>query len=287
METLKFSLFSACHTKRTFVRWNVPSFPRELLKFITPLILLYTSSFGRSLSSSLAMIAPRNFKSRYSLDLSYALCTACSVRNAGEPSFVALALVSAPTDRSRLVNMNSKRLPLNLVITYSALVTPRSRLAACFTFMEVMLAYPMLRFARFERALRQMTRRLVMVKLPASPLLPLVSSTLVITSITNSPSRSASVEAGESNLISRSCHTTSGPSALEEGIARARAGDRPPEPAPRPSPPGNGDDRRGSLPCRAGCSDTSGKGHAVVVSFSCDGAVWVERRVAVNFPDKP
>ena len=73
-----------------------------------------------------AMMAPRSFRSRYSLLVSYARKTAWMVVNSrGELA-------------TRLVKMNSKRDPWNLVMTYSAWVFPRSRDDADLMLMDTM-----------------------------------------------------------------------------------------------------------------------------------------------------
>eukprot|EP00982_Pelagococcus_subviridis_P008258 30828-Pelagococcus_subviridis.AAC.10 len=207
----------ACHTTRTLVTKNVPRLPCSLLRFHTPDIRLYVSSFGSSFSSLSAMIAPRSFKSRYSLDVSYALYTACTVVNSrGELS-------------SRFVKMNSNLLPWNRVMTYSDCVFPRNRDDAVFIEMFDTELYPMLRFVRRDRLLNQITRRFVTTSVPRSPLLPFVSSTPSRWSISNSPFLSARPFTAMSNLISRSCHTDFGSSGfLASGIAtRARFAPRP------------------------------------------------------------
>ena len=139
------------------------------------------------------MMAPRSFRSRYSFVVSYARNTACTVvKIRGEL-------------RTRFVKMNSKRLPLYFVSTYSAWVLPRSRLCAVLMLSETMQLYPIERFVRRERAAYQIIRRFVMNSSPRSPLLPFVSSTEFIESIVNSPFRASSETGGTSNRISRSC----------------------------------------------------------------------------------
>ena len=114
--------------------------------------------------------------------------------------------------------MNSKRLPLYLVSTYSACVLPRSRLCADLMFRLTMQLYPMpagcarrglrvdrggtdgpggvagraLRLVFRERAEYHIIRRFVMISSPRSPLFPFVSSTEFIESIWNSPLRVSS-----------------------------------------------------------------------------------------------
>ena len=70
MDTLKFSARLACHTTRTLVTKNVPRLPWSDDKFHTPSTLLYTCSWGSNTSCLSLMMAPRSFKSRYSLDVS-------------------------------------------------------------------------------------------------------------------------------------------------------------------------------------------------------------------------
>ena len=74
----------------------------------------------------------------------------------------------------------------------------------------------------------QMTRRFVMDSSPASPLLPLVSSTRLSRSMRNSPLRRSSRDGFTSNLMSRSCHTEFGPSLPLEGIVSAETRRHPP-----------------------------------------------------------
>ena len=134
-------------------------------------ILLYTSSFGNSLSSLSAMMAPRSLRSRYSLLVSYARNTAWTVVNNRGESF------------TRLVKMNSNREPWNLVMTYSACVLPRRREEADLMLMLTMELYPTLRFVRARRLAIHRIRRFVTTSSPDSPLLPFVSSTRPMRSI--------------------------------------------------------------------------------------------------------
>lgn len=54
----------------TLVTKNVPRFPWSLLRFHTPSTLLITSSSGSMMRFLSLMMAPRSFKSRYSLVVS-------------------------------------------------------------------------------------------------------------------------------------------------------------------------------------------------------------------------
>ena len=72
MLTLKLSAASAPDEAHAVVEGAEAA--ASLLRFQMPPILLYTSS--RSLSSLSAMMAPRSFRSRYSLLVSYARKTA-------------------------------------------------------------------------------------------------------------------------------------------------------------------------------------------------------------------
>ena len=118
--------------------------------------------------------------------------------------------------RTSDVKMNSKRLLLYLVITYSAWVLPRSRELAVRMVMFTTQLYPMpathtsvhgqptcwrrqsmpgptqsdvLRFVRECLCAIHINRKLVTDSVPRSPLFPLVSSTLLIESILISPRR--------------------------------------------------------------------------------------------------
>ena len=118
---------------------------------------------GNRMSCLSRIIAPRSFRSRYSLVVSYARNTAC-MRHRGlpqtQPSLPqamgpegsattppcsseprAWTVVKSRGElRTKFVNMNSNREPLNLVRTYSACVVPRSREFAVRMFIEIIEA---------------------------------------------------------------------------------------------------------------------------------------------------
>ena len=183
---------------RTFVTTKVPRWPRSSLRFHTPWNLLRICSSSRSASSLLSTTAERILTSRYGRVMSYARLTACTdVKSRGE-------------SLTRFVKINSKRLPLKRVNMYSALVCPRSLLVAVLMLIERKIAKPIERLHFLFRSDCHIMRRLVIVSVPLSPLLPLVSSTCRSLSMTNSPLRSSRRCAGLSNLISRSCHSSCG-----------------------------------------------------------------------------
>jgi hypothetical protein len=116
-----------------------------------------TCSCGRRLSVLSRMIAPRSFKSRYSFVVSYARNTACTVVNMRGLHHAHARAVSHGRQkartaagggvafylfRTRFVKMNSNRLPLYFVRTYSACVLPRRRLCADLMFRLTMQLYP-------------------------------------------------------------------------------------------------------------------------------------------------
>ena len=73
METLKLAASWACHTTRTLVKKNEPKLPWSEDKFQTPLIFAMICSCGNRTKLSSLTMDPRSFKSRYNLDVSYAL----------------------------------------------------------------------------------------------------------------------------------------------------------------------------------------------------------------------
>lgn len=79
------------------------------------------------------------------------------------------------------VKMNSKRV-LNLPRTHSACVLPRSLDLAVLMFADTTVLRPMLRLMRVFSCEIQTMRKFVMMRDPRSPLLPLVSSTLLMES---------------------------------------------------------------------------------------------------------
>ena len=165
----------------------------------------------------LSTTAERILTSRYGRVMSYARLTACTdVKSRGE-------------SLTRFVKINSKRLPLKRVNMYSALVCPRSLLVAVLMLIERKIAKPIERLHFLFRSDCHIMRRLVIVSVPLSPLLPLVSSTCRSLSMTNSPLRSSRRCAGLSNLISRSCHSSCGacivvcpPAKDEDSLTRTR-----------------------------------------------------------------
>mmetsp|Transcript_12043 Transcript_12043/g.28563 ORF Transcript_12043/g.28563 Transcript_12043/m.28563 type:complete len:224 (-) Transcript_12043:261-932(-) len=193
MLTLKFCARFACHTSRTSVTKKVPRLPCSLDRFHTPEILLYISSPESSFSCLSDMMLLRSFRSRYGRVASYW----CRV--------VWRMLNSSGLSRTREVNMNSKRLPLNLVRQWRACVLPFRRLLAFLILELIMQLSPTERLVRFCLAETHNSRRLVIRRFPLSPLFPLVSSTSSTSWMMTSPGRIFRCETGLSNLISLSC----------------------------------------------------------------------------------
>ena len=126
------------------------------------------------------MMAQRSFKSLYSLVVSYDLITAWNEVNSLGEFF------------TNDVKMNSYLLYWNLVRRYSASVDPRKAEFVSLISVFRILSKPTLKFTFWSASENQTSRRLVIRRLPRSPLFPLVSSTEWIESMTFSPLRTCS-----------------------------------------------------------------------------------------------
>jgi len=111
------------------------------------------------------MMAQRSFKSLYSLVVSYDLITAWNEVNSLGEFF------------TNDVKMNSYLLCWNLVRRYSASVDPRKAEFVSLISVFRILSKPTLKFTFWSASENQTSRRLVIRRLPRSPLFPLVSST--------------------------------------------------------------------------------------------------------------
>jgi hypothetical protein len=105
------------------------------------------------------------------------------------------------------VNTNSYLEDSNLVLKCKACEVPPFKME----FTSLMLfprtqSNPTERLMCLSLSQNQISLRFVMIRLPLSPLFPLVSSTSFIESTIYSPSCIAKFDIGTSNLISLSCH---------------------------------------------------------------------------------
>ncbi len=182
---------------RTFVITKVPRFPCSADRFQTPLYLENTCSFGSIISYFSWMMAHLSFKSLYNLVVSYERITAWN-------DVKSLGLFF-----TKDVKINSYLLCWNLVLRYKDNWLPLITEFVSLISVLRMQSKPTERFTREFISLNQIRRRFVISKLPLSPLLPLVSSTWGIVSMTFSPGRHSKSNSAESKRISRSCQINS------------------------------------------------------------------------------